>query len=163
MDYDINPLHSNILFNIGQPLLIILAVFTAVAGLLTLIGHLAHLTTLDAIASKWLSRFTATTLYTFLIWLALSMIISYVGNSVLDLVNGIIILTGVVVSLAKRASSDQIGANRALVFTFAFLAVILIWHFIYGAINVPKDVTESVGDIFRPQFWNDLFRLWHWF
>ena len=142
--------------------MLILIVFTAIAGLLTFIGHAANLINLDAIASKWLSRFAVITLYAGLIWLGLSMIISYLGESPIDAVNGFFLLLFTVISIVKRITSDQPGANHFLFFAYGFLIVIIAWTFIYNAINIPKEVTEAVGNTFKPTFFTDLLRFWHW-
>ena len=164
MNYETNPLNSDVIFSIGQPILLILIVFTAVSGLLAFIGRTGNLTSLDITANRWFGRFAAATLYTALGWLGLTMIISYVGNSVLDIINGAILLLGLVVSLVKRATSDQMGANRILAATYGFLAFILVWHFIFGAINgaIPAEAQDAANSFFKPHFFTDLFHYWHW-
>ena len=164
MNYDINPLNSNLVFSVGQPIIIILFVFTAIAALLTFIGKSANLVGLEVFASKWLSRFAATFLYFILIWASLTMIISYAGSYAFDVVVGVILLAGVIFSLVKRATSDQVGANRALFFMYGLLIAALVWHFIFLAINTgaPSEGTEIITDNFVPHFYSDLFRYFGW-
>lgn len=164
MTYDINPLDTNFVFQIGEPIMLILIIFTLVAGGLGFIGRVAHLTNLDIQAGKWLSRFAAITLYVGLFWIGLSMIISYFGTSVLDVINGAILITAAIVSLVKRAYSDQRSANHSLVLAYGFLGFIIIWGLIYGSVmhSLPKQFLDAIGNAINPEFFPALLRVWGW-
>ena len=164
MTYDINPLDTNIIFQIGEPIMLILISFTLVAGILGLIGRTIHSNSLDIQASKWLSRFAATTLYVGLVWVGLSMIISYFGTSVLDMINGAILITAVIVSLVKRAYSEQREANHILAIAYGFLGFIIMWTLIYGSVmdSLPKPFLDAIGNSIKPEFFTDLIRAWGW-
>lgn len=162
--YDINPLDANVVFQIGQPIVAILIGFTLIAGLLGFIGRLASLMTLDVQGEKWMSRFLVALLYTTLFWLGLSMMISYFGVSVLDVINGAILLVGAATSLIQRATSNQQGANRTLAFTYGFLAFVFLWYFIYGSImhDLPGQFLTAIGNNIHPKFFTSLFKVWGW-
>ena len=163
-DYEINPLNSNVFFSIGQPIMVILISFTAVAGLLLLISRVAQLGALEITASRWAERFLLITLHTGLIWLGLSMIISYISISIMDTINGAILISGAIASIVRRATSDQYKANHSLVFTFSFLAAVILWTFVFDSVlnALPITFRESIADTWRPTFFKDLFSLWHW-
>lgn len=162
--YDINPLDANVVFQIGQPIVAILLGLTLVAGLLSFIGRTMSLNALDVQAGKWLSRFLVIFLYTVLIWLGLSMMISYFGNSVVDVVNGAILLVGAGTSIVQRVTSDQQGANRTLGFIYGFLVFIFLWYFIYGSImkDLPGQFLSAIGNNIQPKFFGSLFKVWGW-
>lgn len=162
MNYDINPLDANVVFQIGEPIMLILIVFVLISGLLGFIGRVARITSLDIQAGKWLSRFVATLLYVGLFWLGLSMLISYFSVSVLDVINGAILITGAVVSLVQRAYSNQQAANRSLAFTYAFLGFILIWYFVYGSVmgSLPPKFLSAIGNALQPEFFGHLMKAW---
>lgn len=164
LSYEINPLNSNVWFNIGQPLMVILLIFTAVAGILTFVARASNLTKLDLVASRWLSYLATATFYFGLIWLGLSMLISFAGKSLLDTINGALVLILTFISLVKRFGSDQTGANRFLIGAYVFLGLVLIWTFASGAVlgALPEEVRAASGDIFQPNFFSDLFHLWRW-
>lgn len=161
---DINPLDPNIIFQFGAPVVIILIVFVLVTGLIGFAGRVAGVTVLDVQGGKWMSRFLAVLLYVVLFWLGLSMLISYFGRSVLDVINGAILLTGAVVSIVQRAYSDQHAANRTLAFTFGFLGVIFLWYFIYGSVmhNLPAQFLSAIGNAIQPEFFLHMFKAWGW-
>lgn len=162
--YDINPLDANFIFQVGQPIIIVLFAFVLITGVLGFVGRVMSITTLDVQAGKWLSRFTAILLYVVLFWLGLTMLISYFGRSVLDVINGAILLTGAVVSLVQRAYSDQRAANRTLAFAFGFLGFVFLWHFIYGSVmyNLPAQFLSAIGNALQPEFFTHLFKAWGW-
>ena len=163
-DYTTNPLNSNVFFSIGQPILLILIVFTGVAGLLLLISRIAKLTGLEIFASRWFERFLLITLHTGLIWLGLTMVISYISTNAIDTINGAILISGAIISIVRRATSDQRRANHTLFVTFIFLAAAILWTFIFTSIlnGMPATFRDSVADTFRPTFFKDLFAFWHW-
>lgn len=162
--YETNPLSSNIFFSIGQPIIIILIVFTGLAGLLLLISRVAKLGGLELFSERWFERFLLITLHTVLIWLGLSMVISYISTSIMDVINGVILISGAITSIVCRATSDQQKGNRSLVITFGFLIAVIIWTFIFqNVLNaLPATFRDSVADTWRPTFFQDLFRYWHW-
>ena len=161
---DINPLEANVVFNVGQVLILILGAFTIVAAIFKGIFKLTDQAGPEGLAEKWLERFFIGLLYTGLVWLGLSMIISYFGVSVIDVVNGVLLIGMMITSVVKRVSSDQEGANKTLAFSYVALAVMLIWHFIYGSVmhNFPVAFLSSVGDHIMPSFFTDVFKLWGW-
>lgn len=163
-EYIANPLNANVLFSIGQPVMIILIVFTAIAGLLLLIGRLAKLGGLELVAERWAERLLLITLHTGLIWLGLTMVISYISLSVMDTINGLVLISGAVTSIIRRATSDQQKANRTLIITFAFLAVAIVWTFIFSSVldALPFQMRDAISDTWRPTFFKDLFSFWHW-
>lgn len=164
MNYDTNPLSANVVFNIGQPIVLILICFTAVAGLLLLAGKLTKVYNLESIASRWTERFLLATLHVGLIWIGLSMVVSYISTGVMDTVNGVVLISGAIISLVRRATSDQRKANKTLVITYIFLAAVLLWTFIFANVlnALPSQVRDAVADTFRPTFFKDLFTYWHW-
>lgn len=164
LSYETNPLNTNVFFNIGQPLMVILIIFTIVAGILTLVARASNLPKLDLIASHWFSYLSVSTLYMGIFWIGLSMFISYVGKSVLDTINSVILLIILAASLIKRASSDQPGANRALLTAYIFLGVFIIWSFVSGPLinALPEEARAASSTVFQPTFFTDLFRLWRW-
>lgn len=163
-DYTINPLNSNIFFGIGQPVMLILIIFTAIAGLFLLISRIAKLGGLELVATKWAERFLLITLHAGLFWLGFSMVISYISTNAIDAVVGIVLVSGAVTSIVRRATSDQRRANRTLFVTFIFLAAAILWTFIFTSIlnGMPATFRDSVADTFRPVFFKDLFAFWHW-
>lgn len=163
-EYIANPLNSNVFFSIGQPIMCILLVFTGIAGLLLLISRLAKLGGLELVAERWAERFLLITLHTGLIWLGLSMVISFVSLSIMDTINGLLLISGAITSIVRRATSDQQKANRTLVITFAFLALAILWTFIFSSVldALPFQIRDSISDTWRPQFFKDLFSFWHW-
>lgn len=162
--YVINPLDANLVFQIGEPIMVILIILVAIAGLLGFIGRVGGIMVLDVQGGKWLSRLATILFYTTLFWLGLSMLISYFGASVIDVINGAILLTGAVTSLIQRAYSNQRGANRTLAFMFGFLGFIFLWHFIYGSVmsDLPAQFLSTVGNAVMPHFLTDLFKIWGW-
>ena len=163
-DYTINPLNSNIFFSIGQPIMLILIVVTALAGLFLLISHLAKLGGLELVAIKWSERIFLTTLHAGLIWLGFTMVVSYISINAIDTINGVILISGAVTSFVRRITSDQRRANRTLFITYVFLAVALLWTFIFASVmnGLPATFRDSFANTFRPEFFKDLFTYWHW-
>lgn len=163
-EYIANPLNSNVFFSIGQPIMCILLVFTGIAGLLLLISRLAKLGGLELVAERWAERFLLITLHTGLIWLGLSMIVSYISTNVMDTIIGAVLLSGAITSIVRRTTSDQQKGNRTLVITFIFLAAAILWTFIFSNIldALPFQIRDSISDTWRPQFFKDLFSFWHW-
>ena len=164
LSYETNPLNSNVFFSICQFLMILLIVFTIVAGIITLVARASNLPKLDITASRWLTYLSVSTLYLGVLWIGLSMFISYVGNSVLDTINSIIILIIFASSLIKRASSDQQSANRTLLIAYIFIAVFIVWSLVSGSLisALPEEFRTVSGTVFQPKFFTDLFHLWHW-
>ena len=164
LSYETNPLNGNFFFNICQFLMIVLIVFTIVAGILTIVARASNLPKLDITASRWFTYLSVSTLYLGVLWIGLSMFISYVGKSVLDTINSIILLIILASSLIKRASSDQQSANRILLIAYIFIAVFIVWSLISGPIisALPEEFRAATGTVFQPKFFTDLFHLWHW-
>lgn len=163
-DYVSNPLNSNVFFSIGQPIILVLISFTALAGLLFLISKLAKLGGFELVATKWAERILLITLHTGLIWIGLTMVISYISTNIIDTINGVILIIGATTSIVHRATSEQQKANRSLIFTYVFLAAIILWTFIFANVlsALPATFRDSIADTFRPQFFKDLFTFWHW-
>lgn len=159
---EINPLDANFIFQIGQPILAILIGLTLIIGGIGFFARTFQHTRLDIEMSRWLSRLMATLLYTILIWLGLSMMISYFSTSIIDVINGSLILAAVVISLVKRAYQEQDSANRYIAIGFALIGVFLLWHFIYNSVIAARvaNIDSALGDMFRPVFFTDLFRAW---
>lgn len=164
MDYSTNPLNSNVFFSVGQPIMLILISFTAIAGLLTLISRLVRVTGLEIVAERWFERFIIITLHAGLIWLGLTMVISYISTNVIDTINGVVLLSGAIISIVRRASSDQRKANKSLAITYIFLAAVLLWTFIFANVldALPITFRDAIADTFRPGFFKNLFTYWHW-
>lgn len=162
--YEINPLDANVIFQIGQPIVVILLALVLITGAVGFAGRLTGQMTLDVQGSKWLSRFAAVLLYVILFWLSLSMLFSYFGTSVVDVVNGAVMLVCAITSLVQRATSDQRTSNRSLAFGFAFLLFIFLWHFIYGSVmsNLPAQFLSAIGYQLQPDFFTHLFKAWGW-
>lgn len=160
---DVNPLDTNLVFSYGQLALIVVVALLALSAVTGFVARIAGLTRLDIETEKATSRLLAIFLYAVLIWLGLSMLIGYLGNSILDVINGIILLVGVVTSLIQRGTSDQASANRTLAFLFGFVAVMILWSFIYGAVMdaLPKTFVDSVGREFHTSFFSDALKYWH--
>lgn len=163
-NYDSNPLNSNVFFNIGQPVMLVLISFTAIAGLLLLISRVAKLGGFELVVNKWAERLFIITLHAGLFWLGFTMVISYISTNAINTINGVILISGAVTSIVRRATSDQGRANRTLVITYIFLAAALLWNFIFTSVldGLPATVRDSVADTFRPTFFKDLFSFWHW-
>ncbi len=161
---EVNPLDANVIFNIGQPVLVVLLVLLALCAIIGFIARITGLTRLDIETSKWTSRFALIFLYTVLAWLGLSMLIGYMGERILDIINGGLLLAAMATSIIQRAMSNQPGANRTLAFAFGFLAVMLLWNFIYGHVMdaLPAEFMDSIGYEFHADFFNDAFRFWGW-
>ena len=162
--YISNPLDSNVFFSIGQPIMIILICFTAIAGLILLISHLAKLGGLELVAERWAERFLLITLHAGLIWLGLTMVISYISTHIIDTIAGLVLIFGAITSIVRRATSDQQKANHSLIATYIFLVAIILWTFIFASIldSLPFQVRDSIADTWRPAFFKDLFTFWHW-
>ena len=92
------------------------------------------------------------------------MLIGYIGNGFLDMINGGLLLILTVTSIIQRASSNQAGANRTLIFAFGFIVAMLIWNFIYYAVMnaLPKEFMDTIGSEFHANFFNDLFKYIGW-
>jgi len=163
-DYIANPLNSNVFFSIGQPVMLVLISFTAIAGLLLLISKLAHLGGFELVAEKWAERLLLITLHTGLIWVGLTMVISYISTSIIDTISGVILIIGAITSIVRRVSSDQPKANRSLIITYIFLAAVILWTFIFANVlsALPVTFRDSIADTWRPTFFKDLLSFWHW-
>lgn len=163
-DYTSNPLNSNIFFSVGQPIMIILIVFTAIFGLLLFISRVAKLGSLEFAVNRWFERFLLITFYAGLIWLGLSMLITYISFSPMDAINGAVLLLGSITSIVYRTTGTQDKANHTLTAMFIFIGVVLLWTFIATSVlnGLPSTVRDSVADNVRPTFFRDLFQYWHW-
>ncbi len=159
-----NPLDANVIFKIGFPILIIILAFFLLSGILGFFARVGGLTRLDIETSKWTSRLVIIFIYSILIWLSLTMLIGYIGNGLLDVINGGILLVCTVTSIIQRATSNQAGANRTLVFAFGFFVVMVIWNFIYYAVMnaLPKEFMDTIGSEFHANFFNDLAKYLGW-
>ena len=159
-----NPLDANVVFKIGFPILIIVLVFLLLCGVTGFLARVGGFTRLDIETSRWTSRFTIIFIYTVLTWLSLTMLIGYIGNGFLDMINGGLLLILTVTSIIQRASSNQAGANRTLIFAFGFIVAMLIWNFIYYAVMnaLPKEFMDTIGSEFHANFFNDLFKYLGW-
>ena len=163
-EYQANPLNANPFFGVGQVFMVILIVFTAILGLILLISRVAKLGSLEIIINRWFERFVLITLHTGLIWLGLSIVISYISTNVIDTIIGAVIISGTVVSIVRHATSDHYRANRALRFTIIFLFAMILLTFIFqNVLNaLPATFRDSIADTFRPRFFKDLFSYWRW-
>lgn len=161
---EVNPLDSNMVFRIGIPFLFIILAFLAISGLLGFFARIGGFTRLDIETGKWTSRFAIIFIYTLLAWLGLTMLIGYMGDGMLDVINGGLLFVLVVTSIIQRATSNQAGANRTLIFAFGFLAAMVLWNFIYYAIigAMPKEVMDTIGGEFHANFFNDLLKYIGW-
>lgn len=164
MVMDINPLETNVIFNVGQVLMLILSAFTIVSAIFKGIFKLTDQVKPETLAEKWLERFLLALLYTGLLWLGLSALTSYFGESLIDIINGAVILIMMAVSIVQRATSEQRNANRTLVFAYAWIAVVILWHFIFGSVvhNFSPEFVRSVGEHVMPNFPTDVLKLWGW-
>lgn len=163
-DYTSNPLDSNIFFGIGQPIMLILLSFTAIAGLIFLISKIGKLSGLEIAVEPWLKRFLLITLHVGLIWLGSSMLISYLSLSAIDAIAGAALLLGAVTSTVYHITSDNRKARHTLVISYAFLAAIMLWAFIFSGVldALPFQIRDVISDTWRPAFFKDLFSYWRW-
>ncbi len=161
---DINPLETNAIFNIGQVLMLILGAFTIVSAVFKGIFKLTDQVGPETLAEKWFERFLLALLYTGLLWLGLSTLTAYFGESLIDVINGAVMLIMMVVSIVQRATSEQRNANRTLAFAYAWIVAIILWHFIFGSVmhNFSPEFVRSVGEHVMPNFPTDVFKLWGW-
>ncbi|MBQ3325967.1 hypothetical protein IJG79_02370 [Candidatus Saccharibacteria bacterium] len=161
---EVNPLDANVIFKIGFPILIIILVFLVLCALIGFFARVGGMTRLDIETGKWTSRFVLIFIYSVLTWLSLSMLIGYLGNGILDVVNGALLFVGMTTSIIQRATGNQPGANRSLAFTFGFLAVMIVWNFIYGAVMdaLPAEFMDTIGSEFHADFFNDLLKYIGW-
>ena len=159
-----NPLDANVIFKIGIPILVIVLAFLAISGLLGFFARVGGMTRLDIETSKWTSRFVIIFIYSLLTWLSLTMLIGYIGNGMLDVINGGLLLVCTATSIIQRATGNQAGANRTMIFAFGFLVAMLIWNFIYTAVMsaLPRDFMDTIGGEFHANFFNDLFKYLGW-
>lgn len=163
-DYETNPLNSNVFFSIGQPILIVLIVFTAIFGILLFIGRVAKLSNLELAVNRWFERLFLITLYTGLIWLGLSMLITYISYNAMDAINGAVLVLGSITSIIYRATGTKGKSNHTLMAMLIFLGVVLLWTFIVTSVlnGLPSTIRDSVAENIRPTFFQDLFKYWHW-
>ena len=163
-DYETNPLNSNVFFSLGQPIMVILLVFTGIFGLLLLISRIAKLGNLEFAINHWVERFLLITFYTGLIWLGLSMLITYISYNAMDAINGAVLVLGSITSIVYRATGNKDKSAYTLTAMFIFLGVVLLWTFIATSVlnGLPSTVRDSVANNIRPTFFQDLFKYWHW-
>ncbi len=162
--YETNPLNSNVFFSVGQPVMIILLVFTGIAWLFLLIARLTKLGGLELVAGRWAERLLLITLHAGLFWVGLTMLISYISISAIDALAGVVLILGALTSIIRRVTSDQGRANHTLFATYVFLVVIILWTFIFSSVlsALPATFRDSIADTWRPTFFKDLFSFWHW-
>lgn len=145
----------------GKVGLIVLAVVIVVALICMGIGRLTGIFELSYWGEKIAKICAVSALYTVLVWQGMTMLAAYWGNSLIDTVNGGIILAVVGFSLWKRfGRRDNDAATNVLKVGYGLLVAMLAWFIVWSLLKggaIQGDLANAISERMWPkvflEFW----------
>ena len=150
-------------WTLGRVGLLILAIVLVVALLCMAIGKITGIFEL----AYWGERIAKITvvagLYEILCWQGITMMAVYWGRSLIDTVNGALIMACVLVSLWKRfGRGDNDAATTAMKVGYGMLIAMAAWFVIWSLLRggvIQGDVATGIDERMWPQVFLDFWKL----
>lgn len=154
---------NNTWWTLGKVGLIILAIVAVVALICMGIGRITGIFELSYWGEKIAKICFVSALYEVLIWQGVTMLSAYWGDSLVDTVNGALIMVCIVVSLWKRfGARDNDAATNALKVGYGLLVAMLAWFIVWSLLRngvIQGDVANAISDRMWPKMFLDFWGL----